>query len=385
MEELIKQAFLHVDVLGPHVQEGHYDLIGPNGDIILPEIWEQVIEPGWAITMHMWPMDKAPLPSRPHAMPAFSHRPPGMSQPPPPPPPPPGYYPLRPAPPAAPAVVTVEPGTKRRKAGGPSQFLGWMTGNKTSRAKTDITDTSPTISSRSRASSVDVGIGGGYLSAPSRKEKEPAPLHGAGHAIMPFRGTQRSMSAAQGAMDLSWGLSKKPPSLYSRSQHRKQRQGSLRLPPTVSHFRSRRSSKDSLAKRQGSRHGDSTEDNSEDDPDNDSDGQSSRESRIPAPKTAGEDAQREAARKGLIVVHKVKHHQGLQGPPQAFRRRQTIRLLERDVSNPCRMEIKSARVDWEQLATGDAPSLELIRSREHPASGGPKSQLDLGGKQITWL
>jgi hypothetical protein len=56
MEELIKQAFLHVDVIGPHVQEGHYDLIGPNGEIILPKVWENMIEPDWAITMHMWPM-----------------------------------------------------------------------------------------------------------------------------------------------------------------------------------------------------------------------------------------------------------------------------------------------------------------------------------------
>ncbi|KUJ15580.1 uncharacterized protein LY89DRAFT_557269, partial [Mollisia scopiformis] len=45
MEELIKQAFLHVDVIGPHVQEGHYDLIGPNGEIILPQVWETMIEP----------------------------------------------------------------------------------------------------------------------------------------------------------------------------------------------------------------------------------------------------------------------------------------------------------------------------------------------------
>ncbi|KAK2023779.1 hypothetical protein LX32DRAFT_514062, partial [Colletotrichum zoysiae] len=31
MEELIKQAFIHVDVIGPHVQQGQYDLIGPEG------------------------------------------------------------------------------------------------------------------------------------------------------------------------------------------------------------------------------------------------------------------------------------------------------------------------------------------------------------------
>ncbi|KAI9158777.1 kinetoplast-associated protein KAP [Paramyrothecium foliicola] len=60
MEELIKQAFLQVDVLGPHVQEGHYDLIGPNGEIILPSVWEKVVEPDWQITMTMWPMEKTP-------------------------------------------------------------------------------------------------------------------------------------------------------------------------------------------------------------------------------------------------------------------------------------------------------------------------------------
>src|SRR5690348_18502003 len=68
MEELIKQAFLHVDVIGPHVQDGHYDLIGPNGEIILPTVWEKVVEPDWSITMHMWPMDKAPL-RHPQGMP----------------------------------------------------------------------------------------------------------------------------------------------------------------------------------------------------------------------------------------------------------------------------------------------------------------------------
>ncbi|KAI1343154.1 hypothetical protein F5Y15DRAFT_278667 [Xylariaceae sp. FL0016] len=66
IEELINQAFLHVDVIGPHVRAGHYDLIGPNGEIILPQVWEKVIEPGWAVTMHMWPMDKPePIPAMP--------------------------------------------------------------------------------------------------------------------------------------------------------------------------------------------------------------------------------------------------------------------------------------------------------------------------------
>ncbi|KAJ5818277.1 hypothetical protein N7474_003868 [Penicillium riverlandense] len=60
MEDLIRQAFLHIEVIGPHVAEGHYDLVGPNGDIILPQVWETVIEPDWTITMHMWPVPEKP-------------------------------------------------------------------------------------------------------------------------------------------------------------------------------------------------------------------------------------------------------------------------------------------------------------------------------------
>ncbi|KAF1952002.1 hypothetical protein CC80DRAFT_423495, partial [Byssothecium circinans] len=45
MEELIKQAFLHVDVIGPHVHEGHYDLVDSKGEIILPQVWESMIQP----------------------------------------------------------------------------------------------------------------------------------------------------------------------------------------------------------------------------------------------------------------------------------------------------------------------------------------------------
>lgn len=60
MEELIRQAFLHIEVIGPHVAEGHYDLVGPNGDIILPQVWETVVEPDWTITMHMWPIPEKP-------------------------------------------------------------------------------------------------------------------------------------------------------------------------------------------------------------------------------------------------------------------------------------------------------------------------------------
>lgn len=65
MEELIKQAFIQVEFIGQHVQEGHYDLIGPDGDIILPSIWERSIQPDWSVTMQIWAMDKMPPLRRP--------------------------------------------------------------------------------------------------------------------------------------------------------------------------------------------------------------------------------------------------------------------------------------------------------------------------------
>ena len=55
MEFLIKEAFKYVDGLGQRVDMGHYDLLGPQGDIILPAVWEAIVEPGWTVTMHMWP------------------------------------------------------------------------------------------------------------------------------------------------------------------------------------------------------------------------------------------------------------------------------------------------------------------------------------------
>ena len=47
---------MHVDDIGERVALGHFDLVGPEGEIILPRVWEDSVEPGWSITMHMWPM-----------------------------------------------------------------------------------------------------------------------------------------------------------------------------------------------------------------------------------------------------------------------------------------------------------------------------------------
>ena len=70
VEEMIRQAFLYVLDNGPLVAEGHYDLVGPNGEIILPQLWESVIEPDWSITMHMRPF----LPKPPRSGPLTPHR-----------------------------------------------------------------------------------------------------------------------------------------------------------------------------------------------------------------------------------------------------------------------------------------------------------------------
>ncbi|KAI9646639.1 hypothetical protein NHQ30_004635 [Ciborinia camelliae] len=62
--ELIKAAFLHVDIIGPHVKEGHYDIMNPAGEVILPQLWEDHVQPGWEISMSMWPIP-GPKPSFP--------------------------------------------------------------------------------------------------------------------------------------------------------------------------------------------------------------------------------------------------------------------------------------------------------------------------------
>ncbi|ESZ94254.1 hypothetical protein SBOR_5388 [Sclerotinia borealis F-4128] len=68
IEELIKSAFLHVDIIGPHVNEGHYDIMNPAGEVILPQLWEDHVQPGWEISMSMWPIS-GPKPRFPQPAP----------------------------------------------------------------------------------------------------------------------------------------------------------------------------------------------------------------------------------------------------------------------------------------------------------------------------
>lgn len=62
-EAILKQAFLFVEILGPLVHQGRYDLVGPDDTLILPVAWEQVIKPGMSIEMRVWHVD-VPLFSR---------------------------------------------------------------------------------------------------------------------------------------------------------------------------------------------------------------------------------------------------------------------------------------------------------------------------------
>ncbi|QSZ28654.1 hypothetical protein DSL72_003153 [Monilinia vaccinii-corymbosi] len=94
IEELIKAIFVHVEVVGPHVNGGHYDIINAAGEVILPQLWGDHVQPGWEVSMKMWPMP-TPKPRSPPPPPGESihvivDRFPG---PPPPPPPPPAAAP----------------------------------------------------------------------------------------------------------------------------------------------------------------------------------------------------------------------------------------------------------------------------------------------------
>lgn len=56
MHDLICEAFVHVDILGYHAKEGHFDLVDNDGEIILPSVWELVIKQDMEIAMSLWPM-----------------------------------------------------------------------------------------------------------------------------------------------------------------------------------------------------------------------------------------------------------------------------------------------------------------------------------------
>ncbi|KAI0451939.1 hypothetical protein F5B21DRAFT_485137 [Xylaria acuta] len=106
IEDLIKQMFLHVDIIGPHVQAGHYDVLNSRGSIVLPSLWKYSIKPTESYSMAMW-VPPGQKPAR--------EKPPGG------PPPPPGGKPFGgPSPPAGHPFKGVDGAVR----GFPSPLLG---------------------------------------------------------------------------------------------------------------------------------------------------------------------------------------------------------------------------------------------------------------------
>lgn len=51
MQGLIRSAAKGIKPAQEIVQDGNYSLIGPMGEIILLQVWEMVVEPGWTVFM----------------------------------------------------------------------------------------------------------------------------------------------------------------------------------------------------------------------------------------------------------------------------------------------------------------------------------------------
>ena len=59
MENLIRRSFSHIDSLNSQIFRGSYDVLSPTGEIVLPEIWDTVIKPGWVVELRLWDYTQA--------------------------------------------------------------------------------------------------------------------------------------------------------------------------------------------------------------------------------------------------------------------------------------------------------------------------------------
>lgn len=54
MEDLIKQAFSgDRNALSQDIARGNYELLSEDGSIVLPIVWENLVQPGWKVKMQM--------------------------------------------------------------------------------------------------------------------------------------------------------------------------------------------------------------------------------------------------------------------------------------------------------------------------------------------
>jgi hypothetical protein len=48
---LVAKAFPEVEILSISTPHSHFDLIGPDGTLILPETWHDLVQPGWSVSL----------------------------------------------------------------------------------------------------------------------------------------------------------------------------------------------------------------------------------------------------------------------------------------------------------------------------------------------
>ena len=73
MEELLRSD----DVIRGQLNQGQYDLMGPDGRIILPLVWESTIQPGWEVSLQL---RREPEEAKERAKPASSRKTAGSSR-----------------------------------------------------------------------------------------------------------------------------------------------------------------------------------------------------------------------------------------------------------------------------------------------------------------
>ena len=59
MEHLIQRSFSYDESINSKIFRGSYDILSPTGEIVLPEIWDTVIKPGWTVELRIWNFQRA--------------------------------------------------------------------------------------------------------------------------------------------------------------------------------------------------------------------------------------------------------------------------------------------------------------------------------------
>lgn len=343
MEELVKIAFMQVDVLGPHVQEGHYDLIGPRGEILLPPTWHALIRPGMSITMTMWPIEKPPQRPQFRPPPVFPRPPPGNA-----PLPPGGNQGPPPLVPTAPpentmAVVNAgdQKGTSKPKN---SAVLTFLAGKPVKKMKSDKITSKPSVPPTSH-------------NRPSQTQPVPP------DKVPNMAGSYQGMPPPypMGGMSMPGGLTGGIPGRVPTGA----RHGAVPMPRPPGWNPSSFAAPPARPRRRGD---DSTT--------NDSSSETSYEDR--RSDSSESIKSRSAARNAGLIIHIRRQAQERKVPGRQL----TIPILEPNPTPMERTEFSSARVYPDELGPGSV-ALELTKHSSPP--GVMSSSNSSEGERITWL